>query len=99
MTSTWAREADLGIAAGKQKGHLFIRGKIIRVVPEAEMVRALVAEAERRVDEGVEARMAAADTSAEAEAEADRRALLDSTGADPNRTAEKIDIIRRHSDN
>src|SRR5690242_9252948 len=33
-----AREADLGIAAGKHKGHLFIKGKIIRVVPEDEMV-------------------------------------------------------------
>ena len=29
-----AREADLGIAAGKRKGHLFIKGTIIRVVPE-----------------------------------------------------------------
>src|SRR6516225_2047147 len=93
-----AREADLGIAAGKQKGHLFIRGKIIRVVPEADMVAALVAEAERLVDEGVEARMAAADAGAEAEAEADRRALLQSTGADPNHTSEKIEIIRGHSD-
>ena len=93
-----AREADIGIAAGKQKGHLFIRGKIIRVVPEADMVQALVDEAERLVAEGVEARIAAADASAEAEAEADRRALLDSTGADPNHTAEKIEIIRRHSE-
>ena len=93
-----AREADLGIAAGKQKGHLFIRGKIIRVVPEADMVQSLVEEAERLVAEGVEARMAAADKSAEAEAEADRRALLDSTGADPNHTSDKIEIIRRHSD-
>ena len=56
-----AREADIGIAAGKQKGHLFIRGKIIRVVPEDDMVQALVDEAERLVAEGVEARMAAAD--------------------------------------
>ena len=63
------------------------------------MVAALVAEAERLVDEGVEARMAAADAGAEAEAEEDRRALLESTGADPNRTAEKIEIIRRHADN
>ena len=93
-----AREADIGIAAGKQKGHLFIRGKIIRVVPEADMVQALVDEAERLVAEGVEARIAAADESAEAEAEADRRALLDSTGADPNHTSEKIEIIRRHSE-
>jgi (E)-4-hydroxy-3-methylbut-2-enyl-diphosphate synthase len=93
-----AREADIGIAAGKQKGHLFIRGKIIRVVPEADMVAALVEEAERLVSEGVEARMAAADSGAEAEAEADRRALLETTGSDPNHTAEKIEIIRRHSD-
>ncbi len=92
-----AREADIGIAAGKQKGHLFIRGKIVRVVPEAEMVQALVDEAERLVSEGVEARLAQADENAEAEAEADRRALLDATGADPNHSAAKIEIIRRHS--
>ena len=62
------------------------------------MVQALVDEAERLVAEGVEARMAAADSNAEAEAEADRRALLDATGADPNHTSEKIEIIRRHSE-
>ena len=33
-----AREADLGIAAGRKRGHLFIKGKIVRVVPEDEMV-------------------------------------------------------------
>jgi (E)-4-hydroxy-3-methylbut-2-enyl-diphosphate synthase len=90
-----ARSADIGIAAGKHKGHLFIRGKIVRVVPEAEMVGALVAEAERLVAEGVEARLAAADASAEAEAEADRRALLDEKGADPNASEVRIDRIRR----
>ncbi len=58
-----AREADLGIAAGRKRGHLFIKGKIVRVVPEDEMVEALVAEAERLVAEGVEARLAAADGS------------------------------------
>jgi (E)-4-hydroxy-3-methylbut-2-enyl-diphosphate synthase len=93
-----AREADIGIAAGKQKGHLFIRGKIIRVVPEADMVQALVDEAECLVSEGVEARLAQADSNAEAEAEADRRALLDSTGADPNHSAAKVELIRRHSE-
>src|ERR1700736_2991034 len=72
-----AREADLGIAAGRKRGHLFIKGKIVRVVPEDEMVEALVAEAEKLVSEGVEARLAAADSGAEAEAEADRRALID----------------------
>src|SRR5674476_977670 len=58
-----AREADLGIAAGRKRGHLFIKGKIVRVVPEDEMVEALVAEAEKLVTEGVEARLAAADAS------------------------------------
>ena len=88
-----ARSADIGIAAGKQKGHLFIRGKIVRVVPESEMVEALVAEAERLVAEGVEARLAAADSGAEAEAEADRRELL-GEASDPNSVAVKIEHIR-----
>ena len=30
-----AREADLGIAAGRGKGHLFVKGQVVRVVPEA----------------------------------------------------------------
>jgi (E)-4-hydroxy-3-methylbut-2-enyl-diphosphate synthase len=90
-----ARGADLGIAAGKEKGHLFIRGEIIRVVPEAEMVDSLVAEAERLVAEGVEARLAAADKSAAAEAEADRRALLEEGGSDPNASKTRIEMIRR----
>src|ERR1700722_13434320 len=89
-----AREADLGIAAGKNKGHLFIKGKIVRVVPEADMVTALVAEAERLVAEGVEARLAAADAGAEAEAEADRVALLEDRG-DANHDAERVEIVRR----
>ncbi len=92
-----AREADIGIAAGKNKGHLFIRGKIIRVVPEDGMVQALVEEAERLVAEGAEARIAAADAGAEAEAEADRRELLESTGVDPNHTAAKIETIHRRT--
>ena len=91
-----AREADLGIAAGRRRGHLFIRGQIVRVVPEDEMVEALVAEAEKLVAEGVEARLAAADAGAAREAEADRRALLDSQGEDANRSEEKVELIRRH---
>ncbi len=90
-----ARGADIGIAAGKHKGHLFIRGEIVRVVPEDEMVDALVAEAERLVAEGVEARLAAADSSAAAEAEADRQALLEEGGGDPNAAEVKIEKIRR----
>ncbi|HEX4539989.1 MAG TPA: flavodoxin-dependent (E)-4-hydroxy-3-methylbut-2-enyl-diphosphate synthase [Acidimicrobiales bacterium] len=90
-----AREADLGIAAGRRRGHLFIKGKIVRVVPEDEMVAALVAEAEHLAAEGIEARLAAADASAEAEAEADRRALLDDRGADVNHSETKVDLIRK----
>jgi (E)-4-hydroxy-3-methylbut-2-enyl-diphosphate synthase len=90
-----AREADLGIAAGRKRGHLFIKGKIIRVVPEDEMVDALVAEAEKLVSEGVEARLAAADAGAEAEAEADRRALIDDRGEDANSSETKVDLIRK----
>ncbi len=59
-----AREADIGIAAGKGKGHLFIKGQVVRVVPEDEMVDALLDEARKLVEEGVEARLAAADTEA-----------------------------------
>ena len=91
-----ARHADLGIAAGKHRGHLFIQGQIIRVVPEAEMVDALVEEASKIVKEGVEARLSARDDSAEAEAAADRAALLEDRGTDVNRAQERIDKIRRH---
>ena len=61
-----AREADIGIAAGRGRGHLFIKGQVVRVVPEAEMVDALVQEARLLAAEGVEARLAAADVNAAA---------------------------------
>ncbi|MGO9343704.1 MAG: flavodoxin-dependent (E)-4-hydroxy-3-methylbut-2-enyl-diphosphate synthase [Acidimicrobiales bacterium] len=89
-----AREADLGIAAGRHKGHLFIKGEIVRVVPEADMVSALVEEAERLVAEGIDARLAAADKNAPAEAEADRLALLESRG-DANHDAERVELVRK----
>jgi len=59
-----AREADIGIAAGRGKGHLFIKGRVVRVIAESEMVEALVDEARRLAVEGVEARLAAADVTA-----------------------------------
>jgi (E)-4-hydroxy-3-methylbut-2-enyl-diphosphate synthase len=89
-----AREADLGIAAGRGKGHLFVRGKVVRVVPEREMVEALVAEAEAIVAEGIEARLAAADENAEAIAAQTRDELLQIQGHDANRADEKVDRIR-----
>jgi len=90
-----AKHADLGIAAGKKRGHLFIQGQIIRVVPEDEMVEALVEEAKKIAVEGVEARLAARDQSAEAEAAADRALLLDDRGGDANHDRERIEKIRR----
>lgn len=89
-----ARHADLGIAAGKKRGHLFIQGQIVRVVPENEMVAALVEEAKKIAAEGVAARLAARDVSAAAEAAADRALLLDDRGGDANHDTERIEKIR-----
>jgi (E)-4-hydroxy-3-methylbut-2-enyl-diphosphate synthase len=89
-----AREADLGIAAGRGRGHLFVKGKVVRVVPEAEMVDALVAEAERIMEEGIDAVLASADAGAEAAAAEDRAALLSDQGEDVNHAGTKIERIR-----
>jgi (E)-4-hydroxy-3-methylbut-2-enyl-diphosphate synthase len=83
-----AREADIGIAAGKGKGHLFIKGKVVRVVPEAEMVEALVDEARKLVEQGVEARLAAADGLA-AQLASDTAAELLAFQGDANRSEER----------
>jgi (E)-4-hydroxy-3-methylbut-2-enyl-diphosphate synthase len=58
------------------------------------MVAALVEEAEKLVAEGVEARLAAADAGAAAEAEADRAALLADQGDDANASEAKVELIR-----
>jgi (E)-4-hydroxy-3-methylbut-2-enyl-diphosphate synthase len=89
-----AREADLGIAAGRGKGHLFVRGKVVRVVPESEMVDALIAEAEAIVRDGIEARLEAADENAEAIAAATREELLQIQGRDANKSSERVERIR-----
>ncbi|MDJ0924705.1 MAG: flavodoxin-dependent (E)-4-hydroxy-3-methylbut-2-enyl-diphosphate synthase [Acidimicrobiia bacterium] len=83
-----AREADIGIAAGRGKGHLFIKGQVVRVVQEAEMVAALVEEARRLTAEGIEARLAAADVTA-ADLAAEEALELRSLQGDANRTAER----------
>jgi (E)-4-hydroxy-3-methylbut-2-enyl-diphosphate synthase len=94
-----AREADLGIAAGNKRGHLFVRGRNVAVVPEAEMVDALVEWAEFINEHGVDAAIARADTKlAEREAARDRGALLEEKGVDANHAAEKIVEIRRTID-
>jgi (E)-4-hydroxy-3-methylbut-2-enyl-diphosphate synthase len=91
-----AREADLGIAAGNKRGHLFVKGRNVAVVPESEMVEALVDWAEFIHEHGVEAALTRVDTAkAEREAARDRSELLDAKGADANHAAEKIVEIRR----
>ena len=75
-----ARSADLGIAAGKKRGHLFIKGQVVKVVDEKDMVDALVKEGRLIAEEGVDARLAAADTNAAQIAEEDVQALLNVQG-------------------
>jgi (E)-4-hydroxy-3-methylbut-2-enyl-diphosphate synthase len=91
-----AREADLGIAAGNKRGHLFVKGRNVAVVPEDEMVEALVEWATFINEHGTDAAIARADTArAEREANKDRSALLEEKGADANNSTEKIVEIRR----
>jgi len=40
-----AREADLGVASGNGKGQIFVRGEVIKTVPESEIVETLIEEA------------------------------------------------------
>ena len=94
-----AREADLGIAAGNKRGHLFVKGRNVAVVPESEMVEALVDWASYINEHGVEAALKRVDTTiAEREAARDRSALLDEKGDDANHSTEKIVEIRRTVD-
>lgn len=91
-----AREADIGIAAGNKRGHLFVKGRNVAVVPESEMVDALVEWAEFIHEHGTEAAIARVDVSlAEREAARDRDALLADKGEDANRSTERIVEIRR----
>jgi (E)-4-hydroxy-3-methylbut-2-enyl-diphosphate synthase len=46
-----AREADLGVASGKGKGQIFIRGEVVKTVPEAQIVETLIEEAMKMADE------------------------------------------------
>ena len=42
-----AREADLGVASGNGKGKIFVRGEVIKTVPEDQIVETLLTEAHR----------------------------------------------------
>jgi (E)-4-hydroxy-3-methylbut-2-enyl-diphosphate synthase len=46
-----AREADLGVASGNGKGQIFVKGQVIKTVPESQIVEVLVEEAVRLAEE------------------------------------------------
>jgi len=46
-----AREADLGVASGNGKGQIFVRGEVIKTVPEGQIVETLIEEALRLAEE------------------------------------------------
>jgi (E)-4-hydroxy-3-methylbut-2-enyl-diphosphate synthase len=95
-----ARDADLGIAAGTRRGHLFVRGTNVAVVPEDQMVDALVEWAEFIHEHGVERALAKADLQAAKEAaEADRAALLqEHSGEDVNASEQRVELIHKRVD-
>ena len=91
-----ARDADIGIAAGNKRGHLFVKGRNVAVVAEEDMVSALVEWAELIHEHGAEVALAKADTVAAArEAERDRSRLLAEQGDDANQASHKIEMIRK----
>ncbi|GAC68970.1 flavodoxin-dependent (E)-4-hydroxy-3-methylbut-2-enyl-diphosphate synthase [Gordonia soli] len=49
-----AREADLGVASGNGKGQIFVKGEVIKTVPEAQIVETLIEEALRIADDSGE---------------------------------------------
>ena len=50
-----AREADLGVASGNGKGQIFVKGEVIKTVPESEIVATLIEEANRLAAEMIAA--------------------------------------------
>jgi (E)-4-hydroxy-3-methylbut-2-enyl-diphosphate synthase len=52
-----AREADLGVASGNGKGQIFVKGEVVKTVPESQIVETLIEEAMRiageQADDGV----------------------------------------------
>ncbi|MGH3663442.1 MAG: flavodoxin-dependent (E)-4-hydroxy-3-methylbut-2-enyl-diphosphate synthase [Micromonosporaceae bacterium] len=46
-----AREADLGVASGNGKGQIFVKGRVVKTVPEAQIVETLIEEALRLAEQ------------------------------------------------
>lgn len=90
-----ARDADLGIAAGNKRGHLFVKGVNVAVVAEDKMVDTLVEWAEFIVEHGPDAAIARADVAkAEREARVDRAKMLEDQGEDVNSSEQAVELIR-----
>lgn len=93
-----ARDADIGIAAGNKRGHLFIKGTNVAVVAEDEMVPTLVEWAEFIHAEGIEAAMERAKATrkgARRAAEEDRQRNLDDRGDDANASEQLVELLRK----
>ncbi len=94
-----ARDADLGIAAGRRRGHLFVKGQNVAVVPEDEMVPTLVEWARFIAEHGTDAALARVDTEvARREAEKDRAELLEIQGEDANDSEQRVELISQRFD-
>ncbi len=93
-----ARDADLGIAAGNRRGHLFVKGENVMVVAEDEMVDTLVEWAEFIHEHGADAALERAKSTKDAArraAEEDRDRNLHERGDDANESEAIISEIRR----
>ncbi|MDE0607728.1 MAG: flavodoxin-dependent (E)-4-hydroxy-3-methylbut-2-enyl-diphosphate synthase [Acidimicrobiaceae bacterium] len=92
-----ARDADLGIAAGNKRGHLFVKGQNVMVVGEDEMVDALIEWAEFIHIHGAQAaleRASSTRSAARRAAEQDRDRNLHQRGDDADNAAATIANIR-----
>jgi (E)-4-hydroxy-3-methylbut-2-enyl-diphosphate synthase len=58
-----AREADLGVASGNGKGQIFVRGEVIKTVPESQIVETLIEEALKLADQMTAAGVASGEPS------------------------------------
>ena len=73
-----------------------VKGRNVAVVPESEMVEALVEWAGFITEHGVEAALERADTTVAArEAERDRARLLREQGDDVNASEQRVELIRK----
>ena len=93
-----ARDADIGIAAGNKRGHLFIKGTNVAVVPEDEMVSTLVEWAEFITEHGIDAALERAKSTRDAArkaADEDRRHNLNELGDDANASEQIVELLRK----